>query len=128
MNDQLKELSETINALATDRFYNVTLILVCSEEIEFRVQELVNHTSVNIRVIRAPSQDVDELLRLGFTQCQTAYCGWIQAGMQIDLKRIEDVARIFQGMAQVQVLHGMQADVNVDNQSNVNTSISCNTF
>lgn len=123
LNNQVQELAKTMNAFATDRFYNVTLILVCSEEIEFSVQELVNHTFVNIRVILAPSQDVDELLRCGFTQCQTAYCGWLQAGMQIDLKRIEDVARVFQGMAQVQVLHGMQADVNADNQSKVNTSL-----
>lgn len=123
LKDQLQELRETINALATNRFYNVTLVLVCSEEIQQQVQALVNHTSVNIRVLQSPSQDVDELLRLGFTQCKTAYCGWIQAGMQIDLKRIEDVARIFQGMSQVQVLHGMDEEVNADNQSKLNTSL-----
>jgi hypothetical protein len=46
----------------------------------------------------------------------------MQPGMTVDLDRIEDVARIFQGMSQVQILHGLQDEIDENNYLKLNTA------
>lgn len=122
LDDQLEDLEVTLKAMNSDRFYNVTLIVVCSLASEDLVGNLVGCAPVEIEIFTLSSDKVDDLLSAGIAHCSTDYCSWIQPGMTIDLDKLEDVARIFQGMSQVQILHGLQEDVNENNYLKLNTA------
>ncbi|MFK7786894.1 MAG: glycosyltransferase [Crocinitomicaceae bacterium] len=121
LDDQLRQFTSTLNGLTRDRFYDATLMIVCSSNIESAIKELINGAPLNIRLIISKHQKLDDLLRVGIEKCSTDYCTWLQPGMQINLKRIEEVSRIFQGMDQVQILHGIQDEVDENNHAQINT-------
>jgi len=122
LNDQVDALAKTISSLLTDRFYNLTLVIVGSDQVKKNTEDLLKKVSVRIEFISSSIQNIDDLLRVGVHNCQTDYCGWIQPGMLIDGKKMEEVARIFQDMAQVQVLHGMQDEIDEQSYPQLNTS------
>ncbi|MCJ8288281.1 MAG: glycosyltransferase [Crocinitomicaceae bacterium] len=120
--EQLSDLEVTLKAMNTDRFYNLTLLIVCSPANEHSVSRTVESAPVEVEVLTCHSENVDDLLRFGIAKCSTNYCSWIQPGMTIDLNRVEGVARVFQGMSQVQILHGLQNEVNESNYLILNTA------
>ncbi|MDG1332090.1 MAG: hypothetical protein P8P74_07160 [Crocinitomicaceae bacterium] len=122
LDDQLQALESTISGLKSDRFYNVTFAIVCSAEIKKSVLQIALSSTLNINLIESASKELDGLLRAGIENCSTDYCTWIQPGMTIDLERMEDVARIFQGLAHVQVIHGLQENVSENSYFKLNTS------
>ena len=111
LDDEIEALKKTIEAMSIDRFYNLTVRIVCSAVIDHSVKELTAAALVKIEIITSKSQNTDDILRFGIASCSTDYCSWIQPGMTIDLSKIEYVARIFQSMSQVQILHGLQEEV-----------------
>ncbi len=122
LDDQLSDLKVTLKAMNSDRFYNLMLLIVCTPASENSVREIVLEAPVEIEVVTDDSENVDDLLRLGITHCSTDYCSWMQPGMTMDLDRIEDVARVFQGMSQVQILHGLHDEVDESNYLKLNTA------
>ena len=122
LDNELKAFEQTISALKSDRFYDVTLLVVCSEGIQKSIREITNKALVSVDILTSSDNRLDDLLSVGISSCSTDYCGWIQPGMIVDLQRMEGVARIFQGMAHVQVLHGMQEEVSEGSYAKVNTS------
>ena len=111
LDHQLEDLKLTIQTIESDRFYNFTLLIVCSPGIKQVVEKLVTSVPAEIEIVGYETEILDELLRVGIAHCSTDYCSWIQPGMILDAKRMEDVARIFQGMLQVQILHGLSQEV-----------------
>ena len=124
LDDQLEELKVTTSEMSSDHFYNLTVLISCSTKIEDVIQEIVGSAPVKIEIVTSQSHSADDLLQLGISSCSTDYCSWIQPGMSIDLNKIEDVARVFQGMWQVQILHGLDFSVSENNYLKVNTSSS----
>ncbi len=121
LEEQNHALSSTINDLKTDRFYDVTLLIVSAEANRDSIKEMLIGLGVNAFVISHEAQSIDELLQFGIASCQTEYCSWIMPGMLIDLEKLEDVSRIFRGMSQVNVFHGLQEEVNASNHTEVET-------
>lgn len=124
MDSQLNGLSVTLGGLKLDRFYNVTVLIVCSPKVKGSIDELMSNAPVNLVTITASSQELDEMLRIGISNCGTDYCGWIQPGMKVDLNKMESVAQIFQRMSQVQVLHGVQQEESESNYAKLNVAKS----
>lgn len=122
LENNMEDFKVTIDSLPKDRYYDFTLVIVCSEGLDVQVGNLIQDLNLNVRVLHSSHAELNELVRFGLLNSTTAYCAWIQAGMQIYPSRIEDVARVFQDMAQVQVLHGMSEEVNEQNLSKVNTA------
>jgi hypothetical protein len=122
LDNELKAFEQTISALKLDRFYDVTLLVVCSEGIQKSIREITNKVLVSVDILTSSDNRLDDLLSVGISSCSTDYCGWIQPGMIVDLQRMEGVARIFQGMTHVQVLHGMQEEISEGSYAKVNTS------
>lgn len=122
LENSMDDFKVTIDSLPKDRFYDFTLVIVCSEGLDVQVGNLIQDLNLNVRVLHSSHAELNELVRFGLLNSTTAYCAWIQAGMQIYPSRIEDVARVFQDMAQIQVLHGMSEEVNEQNLSKVNTA------
>ncbi|MFT6246367.1 MAG: hypothetical protein ACJA0U_002476 [Salibacteraceae bacterium] len=122
LDDQLSDLEVTLKSMNSDRFYNVTLLIVCSHASESSVNEIVANAPVEIETLVYHSENANDLLRFGIGNCSTDYCSWTQPGMKIDLARVEDVARIFQGMSQVQILQGLQNEVNENDYNKLNTA------
>lgn len=119
---QLDNFKVTLKGMKSDRFYNVTLLVVCSHVIEKIITELSSYSPLNIKIIPFHSDNIDEYLRVGITNCSTDFCSWMQPGMLLDLSVIEDVARVFQGMSQVQILQGLNQQVNQSNYSKLCTA------
>ncbi|MFT5860863.1 MAG: hypothetical protein ACI865_002979 [Flavobacteriaceae bacterium] len=107
-----------------DKFYDFTVLIVCSESSKEKISKIVESAPLKVEFVISDSQDINELLRLGIESCSTDYCSWIQAGMKIDLDSIEKVTRIFQGMSQVQVLHGVHEECDESNYLKLTTASS----
>lgn len=118
----LIELKETFQALESNRFFNCTFLVVCTDAIREEVGDIVEHAPVSIQVVSSVTTNLNELLCLGFASTRTEYCGWMQAGMTIDPVNLEKVARVFQEMAQVQILHGIEERFTEQNYLKLNTS------
>ncbi len=121
LDNQLSQLTSTVNGLTKDRFYDATLLMVCSQKMKSSVKELINGAPLNTELVVIESQMLDDLIRAGVEKCSTDYCAWLQPGMQINLRRIEEVSRIFQRLDQVQILHGLQYEVDENNHAQVST-------
>ena len=119
---QLNDLVVTMKAMKSDRFYNLIVLIVCSSANEHSVREILEGAPVAIKVIINNSNRINDLLRFGIAHCSTDYCSWMQPGMILNLNKIEDVSRIFQGMSQVQVIQGLENEVDQRNYFKLNTS------
>ncbi len=122
LDDQLNDLRVTMKAMKSDRFYNLVVLIICSSTIKDSVLEILEGAPVEIEVVINNSDRVSDLLRSGIAHYSTDYCAWMQPGMLINLEKAEDVARIFKGMSQVQVLQGLEVEVDESNYVKLNTS------
>lgn len=122
LNDQLEAFSKTVDILKSDRFYNVTLMIVGNNEIEESVQEIILNAPLNTEFVHSSINQFDQMLQLGIAHCSTEYCGWIQPGMSIDLEKMETIAKIFQNISHVQAFHSVQEDIDQTDYSKLNTS------
>jgi hypothetical protein len=118
----IEDLRITISALSKEQFYNTTLLISTSLSCADAVYDCVNGSPHSILVIPFDTNSMDDLLKEGIAACKTEYCGWMQAGMLIDLNKIEDVARIFRGMKQIQIIQGVQEETSEENYLKVNTA------
>lgn len=122
LDGMLLDLKETFQALESNRFFTCTFLIVCTDTIREEVELIVKHAPVSVEVITLPTTNLDHLLRCGIALVQTDYCGWMQAGMIIDPVKLESVARVFQDMVQVQILHGIEERVTERDYLKLNTS------
>lgn len=122
LSDTLNELKKTVLAIKSDRFYQCTFLVSCPHEIKVEVEAIVQHLPVSVEIISSSGSNLNELLRFGLASVQTDYCGWMQAGMTVDPAKMEQVARIFREMSQVQMLHGIEEKVDETNYLKLNTS------
>jgi hypothetical protein len=122
LQETLHELKKTVEAIQSDRFYNCTLLISCPLEIGGEVEAIVQYAPVSVEIITSTGANLNELLQFGLASTKTDYCGWMQAGMTIDLVKLENVARVFREMAQVQIIQGVMEQVDESNYLQLNTS------
>ena len=106
----------------TEKFYNYTILIVCSEESKRKISKTVESAPLKVEFVVSDSQDIDELLRTGIESCPDGFCSWMQPGMKVDLDHVEKVAQIFHGMSQVQILQAVQENVDEHNYAKLNTA------
>lgn len=122
LKDTLNELKKTCQAIPSDRFYTCTFLISCPHEVKSEVEEIVQYLPIYVEIFSSSGSNLNQLLQFGFASTQTEYCGWIQAGMTIDPVKLEQVARVFRELAQVQILHGIAEQVREENYLKLNTS------
>lgn len=117
---QVEALKRTFKTIPTDRFHEISMLLVCESSVMEHVHDVIVNSSLNVTVIPAFSSDQDALLRLGIAHCKTEYCTWAQPGMRVDVERLLDASRIFQSFKQIQAFRGSSSEVNsVDSNTGV---------
>lgn len=122
LKETVHHLEKTVQAIQSDRFYMGTLLISCPFEIRGEVEVIVQYAPVSIEIITTSGSNLNELLQFGLASVKTDYCGWMQAGMTIDLVKLENVARVFREMTQVQIIHGVMEQVDESNYLQLNTS------
>lgn len=103
----LEELEVTLSTIPTDRFYEINLLVSCSQNSADFVEKFLKQARVYTEIVTLDSNDFGHLLRKGLQACRTDYCGWIQAGMKLNVIQLEGLASVFRGMAQVQIIRGV---------------------
>lgn len=120
LDDQMDKLNTTIHSLKTDRFYNASLLIVCSPSLEMKVESLKKNAALSIEIVRCQANNSNELLQTGFENCKTDYCGWAQPGMILNPDRLEQIAQVFREIRHVQILNGAAKQVIDKNSSTLN--------
>lgn len=105
------QLQFTFDNLYKDRFHSVTVLICCSVELSRKFESMEEILGCRVKWAHSESTNLSELLRQGFNACTTGYVSWVQAGMEINLKKFEQVAKVFSGMKQVNFLKGIDEDV-----------------
>lgn len=122
LDTEISELSKTISNLETKSFFDAKLLIVCSTKIESEVRKLAIQAPLEFEVIPGSDQTLDSLLFAGLLSCTTDYCGWLRPGMFVDLNKINEVVKIFQSFRQVQILQGVQEEIDEASYLKLNTS------
>ena len=117
-----KQLDYTVNGLAKHRYYNVTVLIVCSQRISEKFKWVQETISCRVKWVVVEGSDLNHLLIAGLNASTTDYVSWAQAGMDIDLKKFEKVATIFSGMKQVNFLRGIDEEVTEKNYYSKNSA------
>ncbi len=117
-----KQLEYTIDNLSKDRFHNVTILISCHPNLSKKFQSIEKSVGCSVKWIHSESSDINQLLRNGFEACTTNYVSWAQAGMEINLKKFEKVAKVFSGMKQVNFLRGIDEEVTEENYLTKNSA------
>ncbi len=110
-----ERFNQTIAQLYKERFHNVTILVICSSEFANKFIHVEDIIGCRLKWAFSESENLNELLRVGFNHVDTEYMSWAQAGMGIDLKKFEKVAKVFSGMKQVNFLRGVDEEINEDN-------------
>lgn len=117
-----KQLQYTIDNLYKDRFHNVTVLISCHPNLSQKFQWVEESVGCRVKWILSESSDLNQLLRIGFETADTDFVSWAQAGMEINLKKFENVSRIFSGMKQVNFLRGINEEVTEKNYLSKNSA------
>lgn len=115
-------LAQSLDALENDHFYKATILVVHSADVQTEIQRRIANRRFDLTAKSSETADLNELLRIGFDNCRTDFVGWMQAGMRIELKQLEEVATIFNAMLQVNFLRGIDEDSDEMNYVRLNTS------
>lgn len=110
-----ERFEHTIAYLHKERFHNVTILISCGSEFSKKFNNIEDLVGCRIKWVFSESNNLNELLRIGFNEVETEYMSWAQAGMEIDLKKFEKVATVFSGMKQVNFLRGIDEEIKEGN-------------
>lgn len=108
---EAQQLQLTLDSFGIDRVHAVTVLISCNHDFYDKFDFSTQAIGCTIKWVLSESSDLNELLRAGFNECTTNYITWVQAGMEIDLKKMEQVSTIFSGMKQVNFLRGIDDEV-----------------
>ncbi len=117
-----RKLQHTIDQLYKDRFHNVTILISCPFKVSEKFKYIEDVVGCHVNWVLSESSDLNQLLLKGFGACKTDYISWAQAGMDLDLKKFEQVSTIFSGMRQVNFLRGIDEEVTQKNYYTKNSA------
>ena len=117
-----KKLQHTIDHLYKERFHNVTVLISCHPDLLKKFKSIEESVGCRVKWVLSENSDLNQLLRNGFNACSTDYVSWVQAGMEINLKKFEKIAKVFSGMKQVNFLRGIDEVVIENNYMTKNSA------